>query len=177
MSVYKIIFSGPVGAGKTTAIASISDIEPFQTEELASDETAIMKENTTVAMDYGMMKLEDGERIHLYGTPGQQRFDFMWEILTDGGIGLILLLNNESPNPLDDFEFYLGAFREFIDKTGLAVGVTRMEQRTKPDLDDYNSLLEKHKLRCPVFEIDARNTEDVTMLTSSLLYSIDPGLC
>lgn len=176
MSVYKIIFTGPVGAGKTTAIASISDIEPFQTEELASDETRNMKENTTVAMDYGMLKLEDGERIHLYGTPGQERFDFMWDILTEGGLGLVLLLNNANPDPLKDLEFYLGAFRAFIDESGLAIGVTRMCESSKPDLDDYAKLLETHDLHCPVFEVDARNAEDVIRLTSSLLYSIDPGL-
>lgn len=176
MSAYKIIFSGPVGAGKTTAIASISDIEPFQTEEVASDETKNMKENTTVAMDYGLMKLEDGERIHLYGTPGQERFDFMWEILTEGGIGLVLLLNNTNPDPIKDLEFYLNAFRDFIDETGLAIGVTRMSDSQKLGLDDYCKVLEQHKMHCPVFEVDARNAEDVIMLTSSLMYSIDPGL-
>jgi len=176
MSVYKIIFTGPVGAGKTTAIASISDIEPFQTEELASDDTKKLKANTTVAMDYGLMKLEEGERIHLYGTPGQERFDFMWEILTEGGLGLILLLNNANPDPLQDLEFYLNAFRGFIEETGIAIGVTRMNDHPCPDLDDYAKALENHNLHCPVFEIDARNPKDVVMLTSSLLYSIDPGL-
>jgi signal recognition particle receptor subunit beta len=176
MSVYKIIFTGPVGAGKTTAIASISDIEPFQTEELASDDTKKMKANTTVAMDYGLMKLDDGERIHLYGTPGQERFDFMWEILTEGGIGLILLINNTNPDPFKDLEFYLNSFREFIRETGLAIGVTRMHESPKPNLDDYAKVLANHNLHCPVFEVDARNAEDVIRLTSSLLYSIDPGL-
>jgi signal recognition particle receptor subunit beta len=176
MSVYKIIFTGPVGAGKTTAIASISDIEPFQTEEMATDDTKNMKANTTVAMDYGLMKLEDGERIHLYGTPGQERFDFMWDILTDGGIGLILLLNNANPAPIKDMEFYLSAFENFARETGLAIGVTRMDDSHKPNLDDYCKVLEKYNLNCPVFEVDARNAEDVIMLTTSLLYSIDPGL-
>lgn len=176
MSVYKIIFTGPVGAGKTTAIASISDIEPFRTEELASDDTRMLKANTTVAMDYGLMKLEDGERIHLYGTPGQERFDFMWEILTEGGIGLILLLNNANPDPIKDLEFYLDAFSAFIGETGIAIGVTRMNENPKLNLDEYAKILDKHNLHCPVFEVDARNAEDVIMLTSSLLYSIDPGL-
>jgi signal recognition particle receptor subunit beta len=176
MSVYKIIFTGPVGAGKTTAIASISDIEPFQTEEMATDDTKNMKANTTVAMDYGLMKLEDGERIHLYGTPGQERFDFMWDILTDGGIGLILLLNNANPAPIKDMELYLGAFENFVRDTGLAIGVTRMDESHKPNLDDYRKALEQYNLNCPVFEVDARNPEDVIMLTTSLLYSIDPGL-
>ena len=50
------------------------------------------KRTTTVALDYGLMKLDAGERIHLYGTPGQERFDFMWDILTKGGLGVVLRL-------------------------------------------------------------------------------------
>ncbi|RLW67194.1 MAG: GTP-binding protein, partial [gamma proteobacterium symbiont of Stewartia floridana] len=66
MSDYKIIFSGPVGAGKTTAIQSISDILPVTTDEQASDMTRNLKNGTTVAMDYGLIKLPGTERIHLY---------------------------------------------------------------------------------------------------------------
>ena len=62
---------------------------PIKTDEAASDMTKTRKAGTTVAMDYGVMHLDDGEKIHLYGTPGQARFDFMWDILTTGGIGLI----------------------------------------------------------------------------------------
>ena len=176
MSTYKIIFTGPVGAGKSTAIAALSDIEPFQTEDFATDETKNMKANTTVAMDYGLMKLEDGERIHLYGTPGQERFDFMWEILTEGGLGLILLLNNANPDPLKDLTFYLKAFGDFIKSNGIAIGVTRLDTNPKPGLDDYHKVLQDLNLHCPVFEVDARNAQDVITLTSALMYSLDPGL-
>ncbi|MCK5814246.1 MAG: ATP/GTP-binding protein, partial [Cocleimonas sp.] len=84
----KIIFTGPVGSGKTTAIVSISDIAPVTTDQSASDMTQKRKRNTTVAMDYGVINVSENERVHLYGTPGQERFDFMWNILTKGGIGL-----------------------------------------------------------------------------------------
>ena len=77
MSNFKIVFSGPVGAGKTTAITSLSDIPPVTTDESASDMTQKRKANTTVAMDYGLMKLDGGERLHLYGTPGQERFELL----------------------------------------------------------------------------------------------------
>ena len=76
MSNHKIIFTGPVGAGKTTAISSISDMPPLTTDEAASDMTRNRKSGTTVAMDYGVMNLQASERIHLYGTPGQERFDW-----------------------------------------------------------------------------------------------------
>ena len=99
MTNYKIIFTGPVGAGKTTAIASLSDIPPVSTEEKATDFSNPEKLNTTVALDYGKVTLEGGGCIHLYGTPGQKRFDFMWDILTTGGLGLILLLDNTRTDP------------------------------------------------------------------------------
>ncbi len=176
MSVYKIIFAGPVGAGKTTSIGAISDIEPFTTEEFATDEVRDLKDKTTVAMDYGLMQLANGEHIHLYGVPGQARFDFMWEIIVEGGIGLILLLNHESARPLEEMAFYLERFRHFIDRTALAVGVTRMHPDRGPTLDDYAAALAQHGLQAPVFEVDARKPEDVITLVQSLLYTLDPGL-
>lgn len=173
---YKIIFSGPVGSGKTTAINSISDIEPFQTEETATDHVKDMKENTTVAMDYGMMKLDDDERVHLYGTPGQDRFNFMWEILTDGGIGLILLMNNANDDPLAECNKYLDSFSDFIQSTGVAIGVTRMEVNTSPSIDDYQKILSERNICAPVLEVDPRAANDVILLMESLLYNIDPAL-
>ena len=94
MEHHKIIFTGPVGAGKTTAINALSDIPTVRTDAAATDMAATRKKETTVALDYGVMAVSPSERIHLYGTPGQQRFDFMWDILTEGGIGLVLLLDN-----------------------------------------------------------------------------------
>lgn len=176
MSTHKIVFAGPVGAGKTTSIASISDIEPFSTEEVATDEVKNMKDKTTVAMDYGLMELGSGEHIHLYGVPGQARFDFMWEIITEGGIGLILLLNNANEKPLEEMAFYLENFKEFIDRTALAVGVTRMQAGLGPDLDEYAAELTRLGYKGPIFEVDGRKAEDVVTLVQSLLYSLDPGL-
>ena len=88
----KIVFTGPVGVGKTSAIAALSDVPIISTDARASDMTINRKGHTTVAMDYGILNLEGGGKVHLYGTPGQERFDFMWEILTTGGLGLILML-------------------------------------------------------------------------------------
>ena len=176
MNTYKIVFAGPVGAGKTTSIAAISDIEPFTTEEFATDEVKNLKDKTTVAMDYGLMELGNGEHIHLYGVPGQMRFDFMWEIITEGGIGLVLLLNNESAQPLEEMEVYLDSFKRFIERTALAVGVTRMQPGKGPGLEDYAARLAQRGVTAPVFEVDGRKPEDVVTLVQSLLYTLDPGL-
>jgi small GTP-binding protein len=176
MSHYKIIFTGPVGAGKTTAIDSISDVPPVKTDSSATDMTKSRKPSTTVAMDYGVMILEDGEKIHLYGTPGQERFDFMWDILVAGGIGLILLLDNTRPDPFKDMWFFLESFKHFIAETGVAIGVTQMDISHKPTIADYQTQLQISNLNPPVFAVDARVKDDVSLLVQSLLYSLDPGL-
>ncbi|NOQ17127.1 MAG: GTP-binding protein [Methyloprofundus sp.] len=176
MSQYKIIFTGPVGAGKTTAITSISDVPLINTDAVASDMTKQRKAGTTVAMDYGIMNLNDGEKIHLYGTPGQERFDFMWDILTTGGIGLVLLLDNSRADPFLDMKFFLNSFNGFIEKTGVAIGVTQMDISTSPTIDEYHQYLQTMGLKIPVFSVDAREKNDVSILVQALMFSLDPGL-
>ncbi len=176
MSQYKIIFTGPVGAGKTTAIASISDEPPVNTDAAASDMAKKKKASTTVAMDYGIIHLAGGEKIHLYGTPGQERFDFMWDILTTGGIGLILLLDNTRADPFKDMKFFLDSFRNFIDETNVAIGVTQMDICNKPTIEDYHIQIQSLDLNVPIFSVDGRVKNDVSLLVQSLLYSLDPGL-
>jgi len=168
-SIDKIIFTGPIGAGKTTAIASIADTKPINTDVKCNPNEAAVKKTTTVAMDYSYIQLDNGKRIHLYGTPGQHRFKFMWKILTRGGIGLIILINNDQEDPLSELEFYLDTFDDFIKETGVVVGITRMDERPSPTLEDYqNKMLEKNMI-FPVFEIDGRQPNDVKILVHALL--------
>jgi|SRR5690554_17520 len=173
MRKYKIIFTGPVGAGKTTAIAAISDKPPISTNEAASDMTTSRKSQTTVAMDYGVKYLDNSDILHLYGTPGQERFNFMWDILTEGGLGLMLLIDNRRDNPFGDLSFYLNAFKEFIDSTAVAIGVVGMDIKAKPYLQDYQQELERIGYKdVPLFEVDARSKHDVSIMLEALLYSI-----
>jgi signal recognition particle receptor subunit beta len=173
---HKIIFTGPVGAGKTTAITSISDFAPISTEQAATDETKDKKELTTVAMDYGSMRLDNNEMLHLYGTPGQERFNFMWDLLIDGSIGVIIMLDDANPAPLDDLRTFVNSFREFIHMNTAAIGITRMELGKGLKLSDYRAALNELELNIPVFEVDAREKSDVVMLLQALLYSLDPGI-
>ena len=174
----KIIFAGPVGSGKTTSINSVSDIMVVGTEAKASDEVALRKTNTTVAMDYGVLNLEDGMKVHLYGTPGQDRFDFMWEILSQGAMGLVILIDSLRPDPMADLETYVNAFRKSIISCGNAfvIGVTRTETNPQTDLlDRIHDRLMEQKLNVPILEIDGRNREDVKQLLLALLSLIDPS--
>ena len=173
--VYKIIFTGPVGAGKTIAINVISDIPTVRTESMATDMTRERKAETTVAMDYGRINLPNNTAVHLYGTPGQERFDFMWEILVEGGIGLILLIDNNRPNPLQDIRFFVSSFKDFIQHTAVVIGITHSDVKPQPSIEDYQHELSNLGLQgVPVFEVDARQKRDIVMLIESLLCSLDP---
>jgi len=173
---HKIIFTGPVGAGKSTAIASISDIPVVTTEANATDDVILRKANTTVAMDYGILNLDEGAKIHLYGTPGQERFSFMWDILTIGGVGLVLMLDNAREDPLEDMEFFLNAFKPFIEKNGVVIGVSRIDVSPRPGLYTYHKKLYEMGINVPIFEVDARERKDIKTLLIGLLAVLDPGL-
>lgn len=170
--VYKILISGPVGAGKSTAIGTLSDTPVVATEELASDETRDLKQNTTVAMDYGVLKIPGGDAVHLYGTPGQDRFDYMWEVLAEGALGLILLVGNNNPDPMGFLDNFIKAFDDLISRTGLAVGITNTDRKAEPRLSDYQAFMMERNLKHPVFLVDARDRKDMQILLQALLYSI-----
>ena len=97
MIAIKMLITGDVGAGKTEFIRTISEIEPVKTEAKVTDEFAELKPETTVAMDFGRITVDDGLVLHLYGTPGQIRFDFMWEILSTGILGYVVLVDSTRP--------------------------------------------------------------------------------
>lgn len=90
----KIVIAGPVGAGKTTFVRTLSETPVVSTDELATE--PIRKQSTTVALDFGTI-LFDHQPVHLFGTPGQERFHFMWEILCQGATGLVLLVAGNRP--------------------------------------------------------------------------------
>ena len=172
----KIIFSGSVGAGKTTAIQAVSDIDVVSTDELASDEVREVKETTTVALDYGQINLPDGTKIHLYGTPGQARFDFMWSLLAEGAIGVIVLIDDTSNDPLAELDAYLEAFSRHHKQRSLVVAVTRADLDKGHSLETYRKHVARYQGNIPVFSIDARDDEQVKALVKILLYRIDPWL-
>ena len=176
MAQHKIIFTGPVGAGKTTALTTISDTPPIATEARARDNTRFIKERTTVAMDYGVINLSDNEKVHLYGTPGQSRFDFMWDILSEGALGVILLIENNDDQAANNLIVFIDTFKEFAHRSQFVNGLTKTDINKQSRLKEFNSILERYSFRAPILEADPRNKNDVALLIQALLYTVDPGL-
>lgn len=174
MAVYKLVFAGPVGAGKTTAVQSLSDIEVVSTESVASDGTRRLKRTTTVAMDYGVMKLDNGDQVHLYGTPGQRRFDFMWDIVCENALGLILMIKGDAVDPRTDLCAYIEEFRELIDKTTLVVGITHTRASDGHILRQLAEQLIELDLPPYVMDVDSRKRSHMAMLVKALIHGIHP---
>ena len=96
--------------------------------------TLVRKGYTTVAMDYGVIHLDEETKVHLYGTPGQERFKFHVGNSEPRQYGLGASLDNTRSNPLKDLQFFLDAFRELLKKAPLVVGVTKMDIRSLPSV-------------------------------------------
>lgn len=175
MFEHKIIFTGPVGAGKTTLIKAFSDDAPVLTEVRPSDNVASMKDQTTVAMDYGSVVLDEETKVHMYGTPGQQRFDFMWEILSRGSMGLAVLVNARSEDPTGDLRFYLNAFKGLIvnERLPLVIGINHVDKADPHiPLDTFKEVANEFRADIPVMFVDVRDSKDVRRLVMSLLFAI-----
>ncbi len=170
-----ILFAGPMGAGKTTAIRSLSEIPVISTEAANTDLATADKATTTVAMDYGEIGVTDEEKVRLYGIPGQRRFDFMWRILRDRAEGMVLLVHNDHPDPVNAMREYLIEFADLCERGGVAIGITRMDLRPGPILTDYTDVLERERpdLMVPVLPVDPRDRGNMEMLLMSLIANIE----
>jgi uncharacterized protein len=163
--VFKILVTGPFNSGKTTFINAISEIDVVSTERAASDTTE--KVGTTVAMDFGRITLTDGDVLHLYGTPGQDRFDFMWEILSEGMLGYVALLDGTRPGTFGDGKRILESFARFSDAP-YVLGLTRADRKKCVDERRVREELAPWGDVDTVF-CDARSLVDVKRVLITLL--------
>jgi small GTP-binding protein len=113
MQTIKMVVTGPFAAGKTQFIGSVSEIAVVKTERKISDETRSVKNQTTVAMDFGRITIDKDLVLYLFGTPGQRRFDFMWEILSEGMLGFVVLVDSVRPETFKEARNILDTFRRY----------------------------------------------------------------
>ena len=98
MQTVKMVVTGPFSSGKTEFIQSVSEIDVVATErKISGSDEKTVKDATTVAMDFGRITVDQDLVLYLFGTPGQKRFDFMWEILSEGMLGFIVMVDSTRP--------------------------------------------------------------------------------
>ena len=170
----KIVVTGPFSAGKTTLIRTISEITVLSTEQGITDSTRSRKSDTTVAMDFGRITIDRELVLYLFGTPGQDRFDFMWEILGEGMLGYVVLVDSARPDSLEEAVGILQAFRKMA-KVPFVVALNRCEGLEPADEERVREALalEAH---VPVVPCDATDRESVKGVLLALLHSVVDSL-
>jgi uncharacterized protein len=155
----KIVIAGGFGVGKTTAVAAISEIRPLTTEAAITavaagvDRTHAVpaKTSTTVALDFGCITIDESLKLYLFGTPGQDRFGFMWNDLSQGALGALVIVDarriDDCFPAVDYFEKYSLPF---------VVGVNLFDGELLHDLADLRWALAVDA-GIPIITFDARD--------------------
>ncbi len=166
----KIVVTGPFAAGKTTLIRTISEITVLSTERGITDSTRARKSETTVAMDFGRITIDRDLVLYLFGTPGQERFDFMWEILGEGMLGYVVLVDAEREDSLQEAAGILEAFR----RMARVPYVVALNRSAGIDDDEERHMRERLDLRPDValLPCDATDKESVKGVLLALLYAV-----
>ena len=164
--IVKMVITGPVNAGKTTMIQHLSDEQIAATDVAASDHVAHLKALTTVGLDFGILKVDEMLELHLFGTPGQSRFNFMWDILAKGAIGAIFLVDSTSDDSLIEMKKMYDYFKVKVNLP-VIIGVTKQDLPGAKNLDEIADALEIDDV--PMIGVDARLKEESKTIALSLL--------
>ena len=164
--IVKLVITGPVNAGKTTMVQNLSDSQLAATDVAATDDVSQLKAMTTVGLDFGILKVDDSLELHLFGTPGQSRFNFMWNILSRGAIGAIFLVDSSSDESLQEMKKMFEYFSEHVDLP-MVVGATKQDLPGAKSVESIAATLGLHTDL--VLPVDAREKEGSKMLALTLL--------
>lgn len=171
----KMVVTGPFNAGKTEFIRSVSEIDVVSTErKISSVGEREVKESTTVAMDFGRITVDDDLVLYLFGTPGQKRFDFMWEILSEGMLGFIVMIDSTRPETFREARTILETFRAYA-PTPYVVAANKQDKEDAWDAQDMRNALRLDP-SIKLLPCTATNRESVKNTLLELLYSILAGM-
>ena len=135
-----MVVTGPFSAGKTMFIQTVSEIDVVATEQNITSKAEKIKEKTTVAMDFGRITVDNELVLYLFGTPGQKRFDFMWEILSEGMLGFIVMVDSTRPETFREARRILETFRSYA-PTPYIVAANKQDLEDAWELDDLRIAL------------------------------------
>jgi small GTP-binding protein len=170
MQTVKMVVTGPFNAGKTEFIRSISEIDVVSTERKISSDWERVKDSTTVAMDFGRITVDDDLVLYLFGTPGQKRFDFMWEILSEGMLGFVVVVDSTRPETFREARSILETFRAYA-PTPYVVAANKRDRDDAWDIDDMRIALRLDP-KVKLLSCVANEKEKVKDVLLELLYSI-----
>lgn len=170
MQTVKMVVTGPFNAGKTEFIRSVSEIDVVSTERKISSEAERVKDQTTVAMDFGRITVDDNLVLYLFGTPGQRRFDFMWEILSEGMLGFIVMVDSTRPETFREARNILETFRAYA-PTPYVVAANKQDSKDAWELEDMRIALRLDP-KVKFLPCVATEKETVKNVLLELLYSI-----
>ncbi|HVL98410.1 MAG TPA: ATP/GTP-binding protein [Egibacteraceae bacterium] len=166
----KIVVTGPFAAGKTSLIRTISEVAVLSTERDVTDADRVRKRQTTVAMDFGRITIDPELVLYLFGTPGQKRFDFMWQILAEGMLGFVVLVDAQRDDSIAEAADILAFFRD-IAQVPYVVGLNKCAALTPADVETV-----RRRIGAPpsvrVVMCDARDRESVKGLLVELLLAV-----
>jgi small GTP-binding protein len=167
--VYKILVAGSFGSGKTTFVKTVSEIDPLLTEKKIThpDELSENKKTTTVAMDMGKIKIGDEIEIHLFSAPGQERFNFMIDILKRGIIGAVIMVDAASPKSIKEAAELAKYIRSQYE-IPILFAVTKLDLPHAKSLDEIKAHLEDDDF-VKVMPLDPRDKEQGKKVLLELL--------
>jgi len=174
MQTVKIVVTGPFNAGKTEFIRSVSEIDVVSTERKISSDEERVKETTTVAMDFGRITVDDDLVLYLFGTPGQKRFDFMWEILSEGMLGFIVMIDSTRPETFREARRILETFKAYA-PTPFVVAANKQDSKDAWNVNDMRMVLRLED-NVKLFPCVATDKNTVKTVILELLYSIMAGM-
>lgn len=170
MQTVKMVVTGPFNSGKTAFIQSVSEIDVVSTERKISTEAERIKETTTVAMDFGRITVDDDLVLYLFGTPGQKRFDFMWEILAEGMLGFVVMVDSARPETFREARGILQTFRAYA-PTPYVVAANKQDLDDAWEVDDLRIALGLDS-KIKMLPCVANDRDQVKAVLLELLFSI-----